>query len=103
MTDSGRPAYRMHQGTPHVAPKIGDGVVRGVALVCVDQLQTTTDDRRNVGYPGPTHMLGVHNLNARANFDRGLHALGQLGRARENACLREKQKRDLPKTKRTAV
>lgn len=92
MTHSERPACRMHQGTPRVTPKIGDGVVRGIALVCIHQLQTTTNYCRNAGYSGPTHMLGVHNLNARAHFDRGLHAFSQLGRACENGCLRKKQK-----------
>lgn len=72
-----------------MTPKIGDGVVRGIALVCVHQLQTTANYCRNAGYSGPTHMLGVHNLNARADFDRGLHAFGQLGSARENGCLRK--------------
>lgn len=90
VTNSERPAYRMHQGTPRVTPKIGDGVVRGIALVRVHQLQTTTNYCHNVGYPGPTHVLGVHNLNARADFDRGLHAFSQLGRACENGCLRKK-------------
>lgn len=92
MTHSERPACRMHQGTPRVTPKIGDGVVRGIALVCIHQLQATTNYCHNAGYSGSTHMLGVHNLNARAHFDRGLHAFGQLGRACENGCLRKKQK-----------
>lgn len=91
MTNPGRPTYRMHRGTPRVRPKIGDGVVRGIALVCVHQLQTTTNYCRNAGYSRPTHMLGVHNLNARADFDRELHAFGQLGRAYEHGCVRKKQ------------
>lgn len=92
MADSEGPAYGMQQGTPHVTPKIGHGVVGGIALVCVHQLQTTTDDCRNAAYSGLTHMLGVHDLHARAHFDRGLHAFGQLGEACENGCFRKKQK-----------
>lgn len=64
VANPGRPAYWMHQGTPCVTPKITDGVVRGIALVRVYQLQTTTNDCRNAGDSGPTHMLGVHNLDA---------------------------------------
>lgn len=89
MPNSERPAYWMHQGTPHVTPKIGGYVVRGIALVCVHQLQTTTNYQHDAGYSGPTHVLGVHNLNACADFDRGLHAFGQLGRACDNICLRK--------------
>lgn len=79
----------MHQGTPNVTPEICGSVVRAVALVCVHQLQTTTSYRHDAGHPGPTHVLGVHDLHAHADFDRRLHAFGQLGGAGENVCLRK--------------
>lgn len=89
MTNSERPAHWMHQGTPNVTPKIWGGVVRGLTLVCVHQLQTTTNHRHDAGHSGPTHVLRVHDLHTHADFDRRLHAFSQLGGAREHICLRK--------------
>lgn len=88
MTNSERPAHWVHQGTPNVTPKIWGGVVRGLTLVCVHQLQTTTNYRHDAGHSGPTHVLRVHDLHTHADFDRRLHAFSQLGGARENICVR---------------
>lgn len=89
VTHPGRPAYGMHQGAPHVTPKVCDGVVGSIALVRVRQLQATANYRHDIGHTGPTHVLGVHDLDAGANFDAGLQAFGQLGRGADKLMLEE--------------
>lgn len=79
MTNFAGPAYRVDEGTPHVAPKVRDGVFRGIALVCVHQPQTATDDRLDDGNAGATHVFGVHHLHPHAYSERGLHSLCKLG------------------------
>lgn len=78
MTHTARPASRVQQGTPHVAPEIRDDVLRGIALVCVHQPQTTTDNGVYDGDTGPTHISGVHHLQTHAYSERGPHVFCQL-------------------------
>lgn len=80
MTHFTGPAYRVQEGTPHVAPEIWDGVLRGVALVGIHQPHTATNNRVYDGNAGPTHVFGVHHLHTHTYSKRGPHALCQLGR-----------------------
>lgn len=83
MTHFAGPAYRVQEGTPHVAPKVRDGVLGGVALVCIHQPHTAANNRVYAGHAGPTHVFGVHHLHTYTRFERGLHALCQLGRGQK--------------------
>lgn len=80
MTHGAGPAYRVQQGTPHVAPEIRDGVFGGVALVGVHEPQAATNNRVYDGHAGPTHVFGVHHLHAHPYSEGGPHVLGQLER-----------------------
>lgn len=83
VTNFAGPAYWVQEGTPHVAPKVRDNVFGGIALVCVHQPQTATNNRFNDGHTGPTHVFGVHHLHTHAYSERGPHALCQLGRGQK--------------------
>lgn len=78
MTNFARPANRVDEGTPHVAPKVRDGVLRGIALVRVHQPQTAADNRVDDGDAGATDVFRVHHLQAHACSERGLHSLCKL-------------------------
>ncbi len=83
MTHFAGPAYRVQEGTPHVAPEIRDSVLRGVTLVRIHQLNAAADNRVYDGHAGPTHVFGVHHLHTHTYSERGPHALCQLGRGQK--------------------
>ncbi len=79
MTHSAGPAYRVQEWTPHVTPEVRNNIFRGVALVCVHQPQTATNDGVYNGHTGAAHMFGIHHLHPHANSEGSPHALCQLG------------------------
>ena len=78
MTHFAGPAYRVQEGTPHVAPEVKGGVFGGFALVRVHQPQTAADDLVYGGHTGATNVFGVHHLHIHTYSERGLHAFCQL-------------------------